>query len=178
MAIIKDGRLVADDWRDVEDDEVLADSGPLGDRIIVSLTRWQREKAALAARNRRVEGGLGVRLRSDELADALREDLDDIGLVAVTFPKVGDGRGYSTARLLRERFGFRGEIRARGHLIRDQFLFLDRCGVDAIELSDAASVVDWQEAMREIGVFYQSANDVRPSVLQLRHGPEPRCGIL
>ena len=161
MAVIKSGKLVQDSWVFVQDDAEL----PSGGDIIVSLERWQGEREALLAR----DGGLGVRLRSDQLAESLGQEAARFQLIALEFPKFSDGRAYSTARLLRERYGFTGELRAVGNVLRDQFLFMDRCGFDAIEVTEDARGLAWATALSEIKVFYQPATDSRTPVYWQRH---------
>ena len=78
---------------------------------------------------------------------------------AVEFPAIGDGRGYTTGRLLRERYGFSGELRAVGPLVRDLFPFLHRCGFDAIEARDEIEAAAWRQAVGAITVAYQNATD-------------------
>jgi uncharacterized protein (DUF934 family) len=79
--------------------------------------------------------------------------LDGVARVEVHFPKFGDGRGFSIARLLRERLGYRGELRAVGHITRDLLLFLERCGFDAFELRDGE---DPHEALASFDDFSHS----------------------
>lgn len=159
MPLIKDGRRVDDPWVAVADDAPL----PVGLPVIVSLTRWQAERTLLLERNAPV----GVRLKSSELAETIAADAGRLALIALEFPVFRDGRAYSTARLLRERYRFRGELRAVGQVLRDQFLFMQRCGFDAFEVSDA-EVDAWPAAMAEFSVFYQPTNDGRPTAIQLR----------
>ena len=104
---------------------------------------------------------LGVRLKSSELAKELGDDARLLELVALEFPTFRDGRAYSSARLLRERYGFSGELRAVGDVLRDQFLFMHRCGFDAFEVADATAVDAWRKALAEFTVFYQPATDGR-----------------
>ena len=106
MPIIKNGVVIKDPWIVIADDAPLPASQP----VIVSLARWLAEGEALRGRN----GLLGVRLRSAELAEDIAADLEHLSLVAIEFPTIGDGRGYTTGRLLRERYGFTGELRAVG----------------------------------------------------------------
>ena len=89
-------------------------------------------------------------------------------MVALEFPKFRDGRAYSTARLLRERYGFAGELRAVGDVLRDQFLFMHRCGFDAFEVADEQAVAAWRKAIAEFTVFYQTATDGRAPAGALR----------
>lgn len=151
MPLIKKGAVVADAWTAVADDQPLP-SGP----IVVSLERWRRDRDTLIGRN----SGLGVRLASHEPAQAIAADLPRLDLVALEFPTFRDGRAYSTARLLRERYGFAGEVRAVGNVLRDQFLFMHRCGFDAFAVEDDAAAA-WNAALAEISVVYQAAADDR-----------------
>ncbi len=161
MALIKDGQRVDDPWIAVADDAGVPPSGP----VIVSLTRWRAEREALSARDEPV----GVRLASHEAAADIAPDLDRIALVALEFPTFRDGRAYSTARLLRERHGFKGELRAVGNVLRDQLLFMHRCGFDAFEIASENAVEAWRKAMEEISVWYQPASDDRVPATVLRH---------
>jgi uncharacterized protein (DUF934 family) len=88
--------------------------------------------------------------------------------VALVFPNFRDGRAYSQARLLRERYGFRGELRATGEVLRDQFLFLVRAGFDAFEVKKDVDVAAFAAAVARYSVFYQPTADGRPSALRAR----------
>ena len=151
MPIIKNGAVIADPWIVIADDAPIPVSRP----VIVSLARWLAEREALVGRN----GLVGVRLRSAELVDDIAADLEHLSLIAVEFPTIGDGRGYTTARLLRERHGFTGELRAVGLLVRDLFPFLNRCGFDAVEARDEVEAAAWLQAVSTITVAYQNATD-------------------
>lgn len=161
MPLIKDGRVVDDPWIAVADDAPLPATGP----VIVSLQRWRSESEALANRG----APIGVRLASHEQASEIAADLPRLALVAVTFPTYRDGRGYTTARLLRQRYRFQGELRAVGNVLRDQFLFLHRCGFDAFEVTKDADVAAWRTAIDELSVWYQPAADRRIPAVRLRH---------
>ena len=160
MPLLKCGRVVDDSWIPVADGDPL----PADGAIIVSLKRWQEERADLIAR----ADGSGVRLASSDPAAAIAADLPFLALIALEFPTFRDGRAYSTARLLRERFGFKGELRAVGNVLRDQLLFMHRCGFDAFEIKDGDAAEAWERAMGEISLVYQPAADGRASVVQLR----------
>lgn len=161
MALISNGRLTDDPWVTVADEEALPASGP----VIVSLDRWRAERDALLARG----SLLGVRLASSQLASEIAADLAHFDLVALEFPTFRDGRAYSIARLLRERYGFAGELRAVGNVLRDQFMFMHRCGFDAFEVADEEQVEAWRKAMDEISIWYQPATDGRVPATTLRH---------
>ena len=160
MSLIRNGRAADDPWTTVGDDGALPD-GP----AIVTLARWQAARDELAARN----APLGLRLRSDQPPALVAADLGRFAVVALEFPKFTDGRAYSHARLLRERHGYRGELRAVGNVLRDQLLFMQRCGFDAFEVADEKAAA-WDRAMAEFSVRYQPAGDDRPAALALRHG--------
>ena len=147
MEIIRNQKIVTDAWQHLADDEALPTEGD----VTVSLARWTSEREALDART----GRTGVRLSPGEEADAVLGDLGVLPLIAVEFPKFTDGRGYSTARLLRERHGYKGELRAIGHVLRDQLFYMHRVGFDAFELAPGKSLTDALEAFSEFSVTYQ-----------------------
>lgn len=167
MPLIKDNRFAKDSWIALSDEEAL----PAGIPVVVSLERWHAEREQLAGRN----APLGLRLRSDQAPAEVAGDLAQFDLIAVEFPKFTDGRGYSTARLLRERYGFAGELRAVGTVLRDQYPFLLRCGFDAFEVSAETDLDGWRAALDEVSVVYQPAADRRPWIAALRQrGPAQR----
>lgn len=151
MAIVRNGEIVEDRWRLLGDAEEMPLEGP----VIVSLERWQNDRDRLMGRNR----PLGIRLRSDQSPRAIAGDVHRFDLVALEFPAFTDGRSYSHARLLRERLGYRGELRAVGNVLRDQYLFMRRCGFDSFEVADGRGADDWRDAVSEISVHYQPAAD-------------------
>jgi uncharacterized protein (DUF934 family) len=154
MAIIKDGRITGNDWRHAADDEMLPEGN-----ITVSLKRWQAEKDSLAGRN----APLGLRLAAADAPEAVAGDLGHFGLVVFDMAHFTDGRVFSKARLLRERFGFSGELRARGDFLRDQMFFLARVGVNAFEFPEGADLEDKLRAFGEFSVTYQAGvDDPRP----------------
>ncbi len=153
---------VADSWTHVSDEAPL----PAGAPASVSLARWKAEHAALGRRN----APLGVRLESHERAEALAGDLAYLALVALDFPKLADGRAYSTARLLRERYGYAGELRATGQVLHDQLFAMVRCGFDSFEFARDADISGVTRALDEITVVYQPAADGRATAAELRAG--------
>jgi len=158
--LVKNGLIVEDNWVAVADDAAIPDDRP----AIVPLDRWRRERAAFEDRN----APLGVRLASDDTLDDIADVLHGIDLIALEFPAFTDGRSYSTARLLRERHGYTGELRAVGQILRDQVQFMARCGFDSFELPDDAGAEDWAAGQSDIAVFYQPAADARPAAAALR----------
>ena len=153
-------------WADDRFTVVSDDEGtPQGD-IIVSLKRYQAEGDALQTNSRDV----GVRIETDEEIEALAYDLPRIPVVSVAFPKFGDGRAFTTATLLRERFGYKGEVRAVGDVLREQAGFMVRCGFDAFEPADGSTPEQWAAATHRFRHVYQRAADRRPTVFDERAG--------
>jgi len=160
MPLIKDGRVADDPWRRLGDEE----QPEAGVSVIVSLERWQAERGALIGRN----APLGLWLKSDQSPADVADDLSHFALIALEFPKFSDGRAFSYARLLRERFGYRGEVRAVGEVLRDVLLYMHRCGFDAFEIARHDAVDRWMAALEEMSVWYQPTDDGRPFVLRQR----------
>lgn len=158
MQIIKNRALTEDAWRQIQDGDPLPPAG----NVIVSLGRWQGESEALA----RHDGNVGVRLAPADELDALVADpekLAAIPVIALEFPRFSDGRAYSKARLLRERYKYTGELRAVGYVLRDQLFYMERCGIDAYELKPGKPLESALEAFSEFSVTYQAAaDDPRP----------------
>jgi len=149
-SVIKNRQIVEDHWQLLADDAELP-AGP----VIVSLARWQQERQALLNRDEPV----GVHLPNTTDVSGLAADLPALALVALEFPKFADGRAYSQARLLRERHGYQGEIRAVGEVLRDQLFFMARSGFDAFQVQADRSLEDALEAFSEFSECYQPASD-------------------
>jgi uncharacterized protein (DUF934 family) len=143
---------VEDPFTWVDDEQDLVD----GD-VILSLARFQAEGDRLLSEGRAV----GVRLKSDEEVEALAYDLPRISLVALEFPKYLDGRHYSNARILRQRYKFAGEVRAVGDVLREQAHVMLRSGFDAFEPADGSGAQEWEAATRRYRHVYQRAADGR-----------------
>jgi len=144
MPLLDAGRPVADRFSVVADDAKLPD-GP----ALVTLARLQAEP--VAGRN----AELGVVVPSTARPDDIAPLLDRVSLVAIEFPKFRDGRGFTIARTLRERYGYTGEIRAVGHLLPDQHSHALRCGFSTVAVADGADLTPWQAALSYIHIAYQ-----------------------
>ncbi|TAM49070.1 MAG: DUF934 domain-containing protein [Paraburkholderia sp.] len=168
-SIIKNRAVVADDWTVVRasDDGALpqADALPAG-RVLVPFALWKQAREALVAA--RGKDALGVWLAPDEEPADLVADFDKISLIGVEFPVFRDGRGYSTARLLRERYGWRGELRSIGDVLRDQLNFMARCGFDAFAVRADKDIHDALRAFEEFSVKYQGAFDTPQPLFRRR----------
>lgn len=144
--------LANDAFTHVADDQDL----PQGD-VIISLTRFQADGERLLGEGRSV----GVRLEANEEVEALAYDLPRLAVVALAYPKFRDGRQYSNARVLRERYGYTGEVRAVGDVLREQAGFMVRCGVDAFEPADGSTPDQWEHVTHRFRHVYQRAADAR-----------------
>jgi uncharacterized protein (DUF934 family) len=157
---------VGESWLVVGADDALPEDGP----VLVPLARWLAERNSLRQRSQAV----GVWLASDTDAalepwqDTLIEDLFALPVVAVDFPAFGDGRGYSLAALLRQRHGYKGELRALGDVLADQIPAMARVGFNAFDVAEGADLDVIKETLGRHGVVYQGAADGRRTVWQLR----------
>ncbi|MGH1371583.1 MAG: DUF934 domain-containing protein [Cellvibrionaceae bacterium] len=162
--LIKDKAIVEDSWTVIEATETPETVDTSAGNIIVPLNVWQAQKDQIGSR----KAEIGVWLNSDQLAEELGNDAAGFALVAVNFPGFMDGRGFTAARLLRERFGFEGELRAIGHVIRDQLFFLQRCGFNSFEMG---SDIDLEAALTSFDDFtetYQAACDQKLPLFRRR----------
>ncbi len=157
--LLKSGAFVADTFTAVVDDAPLPD-GP----AIVSLARFEKDRAGLLERN----APLGVRLKSDENPARLGDDVNHLSLVVLEFPKFRDGRAFSWARMLRTRFGFKGEIRAVGDFLYDQISYQHRTGFDAWEVPDHFTLEQFRRALGEMTGVYQPSADGKKTIRELR----------
>jgi uncharacterized protein (DUF934 family) len=154
--IIRDGRVIDDAWRVVPaTDETLA-SAALPERAIVPLSWWLARRDEILARK---DQPIGVWLDSHEGPEAIVADLAHLAVVAVNFPKFTDGRAYSTARLLRERYAYAGELRAIGDVLRDQLFFMRRCGFDAFAVRADRDIEAALAGFDDFPESYQAAAD-------------------
>lgn len=130
--LYRNGAFAADDW-------VFPAAGepvPAGGKAALPKARFLAERAALAVR----DGAVGIVLESGESLADIEDDVRRFGLIVLRFGRYADGRNYSTARILRDRLGFRGELRAAGDVLRDQVLFMLRAGFDALAIAHAGTV--------------------------------------
>lgn len=147
MPLLKAGRFVTDSWRALADDEAV----PVDGHILVPLARLLAEGSAFAA----FAGKLGVRVEPGQRVEQLEPWLGRLSLVALSFPTFADGRAFSTARLLRERYRFPGEIRAAGDVQIDRYQFMRQCGFDAFEIRPERADTAWARAEIEMTLTYQ-----------------------
>jgi len=164
MALIKNGQIVEDAFIDCTKLEVLPASGAL----LVSVTQWQDHWERLVRRHQSV----GVKLKSDEHPEIIADDLESLAVIALEFPTFKDGRPYSYARLLRDRYGFTGELRAVGDVLLEQIHFMERVGFNSVEIASDDPLADFKIATEEFTVWYQTSGDARQRAAQLRRSPK------
>ena len=137
---------------------------PAEGALLVSLPRFQADHAALLAR----PAPLGVWLASHEQPAAIAGDLDRLALVALDFPVFSDGRAFSSARLLRERYGYKGELRAIGDVLCEQLPFMLRSGFDTFDMKSPKALEEFRAVVGEVRVVYQPTGDGRPTAIDRR----------
>ena len=163
--IIKNGQIIDDDWQILKlDGEQTAASLAWPDgNIMVPMTAWLERKAEILSRGKRKvvrpEREDLVWLDSHEDVEAIAGDLEHFVVIGLNFPKFTDGRAYSTARLLRERYAYRGEIRAIGDVLQDQLFYMKRCGIDAFALREGKDIEAALSGLRVFSETYQAAVD-------------------
>ena len=147
--LLRDRHIVVDEWLYLA--EAAADaSAPL----IVTFAQWQMEPDTWIGRG----SPLGVVLSPAHHVEQLAPDLEYFSLIAAEFSGPSEGRGYTQARLLRERWNFKGELRATGYVRRDQLFFMARCGFNSFELPEA-DLEDAHTAFSTFSAAYQPSND-------------------
>jgi uncharacterized protein (DUF934 family) len=165
MPLVKNARIITDLFVRVAEGEELPGNGD----VLISSERFLADPEALLRRS----GKTGVIWPNNRAVDDLVPYLDRLAAVALVFPTFRDGRAYSQARLLRERHGYDGELRATGQVLRDQFVFMSRAGFDTFEVKKDADADAFAETMKRYSVFYQPTGDGRVTALnrrmQLRH---------
>lgn len=162
MPLIENGRIVEDRFVRVADEDALPEGVP----VLIGIDRFLAEAEVLKGR----QAPIGVIWPNNRPVTEIAPYLDQLSLIALNFPIFRDGRAYSQARLLRERLGWRGPLRAIGNVLRDQFLLMERSGFDQIEAVKEADAAAFDEAVHTYTVFYQPATDERPSLLRQRLG--------
>ena len=110
-----------------------------------------------------------VRLEAGEDARRLIPFLGRLQLIEISFPRFRDGRGFSSARILREA-GYKGELRAEGDVLIDLLFFMRRCGFDSFASQHSLNPADVEAALNRYSNVYQDATDAAVPIWKLRHG--------
>jgi uncharacterized protein (DUF934 family) len=145
--LIKSGAVTQDRWTLLREPATAWPSSP----VIVPLATWLASRAELAAR-----ADVGVWLAPTDDPALLAGDVGTLSVVAIDFPRFADGRGYSIARLLRDRYNYKGELRAVGDIARDQLYYLHQVGFDAFVLRDGKDAQDAVASLRDFTDGYQA----------------------
>jgi uncharacterized protein (DUF934 family) len=164
--IIKNKAVVSDDWTVLRlADEQAAESVaiPAG-KVIVPLAVWQAQRSTLQTR-----GDVGVWFASHERPEALKDDVAQLPVIAVDFPKFADGRGYSIAYNLRARLGYTGELRAIGDVLRDQLFYMQRVGFDAFATREDRNIHDALKGLTDFSEPYQTSWDQKIPLFRRAH---------
>lgn len=151
--LIKNGALVDDQWtvlNEATGPDVLRVVG--GKNFIVPLKFWQLYRDEIEE----FSGGISLWLNSDEDINAIANEIHNFSLIALNFPVFSDGRSYTNARELRERFNYQGEVRAIGDVLRDQLFYMSRCGFDAFSLRFDQDADACLQAFKDFQTNYQS----------------------
>jgi uncharacterized protein (DUF934 family) len=160
MPLVRGGKITGDTFLHVADDAGI----PADGAILISAARFLEDPETLSRR----AGRTGVIWPNSRDVDDLVPFLDRLAVVALVFPTFRDGRAYSQARLLRERYCYRGELRATGQVLRDQFLFMLRAGFDAFEVKKESDAEAFANTVKRYSVFYQPTGDGRMTALHRR----------
>lgn len=153
--LIRQGQHLEDNWTllpatDTPESVTLPEG-----KLVVPVNVWLAHRDTLASR----DGEIGVWLDSTDEPEAIAVDLPKLALVAINFPVFADGRGFSFARVIRDRYGFEGELRAIGDVARDQLFYMMRCGFDAFLLRDDQDIEIALQAFEDFADAYQGASD-------------------
>jgi len=168
--LIRDLAVVQDDWTRLPQGEWEAAQPLPPGKLIVPLAFWLHHRDALTRRG----DAIGLWLNSDEHPEAIHADIASFPLVAINFPVFSDGRGYSYARIVREQYGYRGELRAVGDVLRDQLFLMRRCGFDSFELRADRDPESALAGLHDFQYTYQGATVDIGVPLLLRRSTGPR----
>lgn len=146
MRIIKDKKIVEDNWTYVSDTSPVQDGN-----ITVSPEKWQHDRKELLNRN----GNLGLRLGSVDSLDHIKKDLENFKLIELNFSAFTDGRGFSQAWMLRNRYQYKGELRAVGHFMLDQMYYLSRVGFNSFNPENPTDLQCALSALDDFTIQYQ-----------------------
>jgi phosphoadenosine phosphosulfate reductase len=155
--IIRAGQVVEDNWNQIHlaNGESPAEVTLQAGLHLFPLALWQSRKQEIISRYKRI----GLWLDSDEAAESIADDLHYFQVIGVNFPKFADGRGFSTARLLRERLGYEGEVRALGDVLQDQLFYMKRCGFDSFAVRADRDIEAAVASLADFPDAYQAATD-------------------
>jgi uncharacterized protein (DUF934 family) len=153
MRVIKDKSVIDDEWSLIRE---LDDSAPIPEgSVILPFSFWQTNRDLLLKSKKNHAIWIDGSIETESLLD----DLESFSIIALNFPTSKDGRSYSHARLLRERYGYKGELRAIGDVLQDQLFFMERCGIDCFQIRDVKNIEQALSGFEGFSVCYQAAAD-------------------
>jgi uncharacterized protein (DUF934 family) len=160
MPLVKGNQIVSDEFVTLGDEDAIPPTG----NLLLPAARFLADADAILAR----DGKVGVIWPNSRDIDELAPYLPKLAVVALVFPTFRDGRGYSQSRILRERYSYKGEVRATGQVLRDQFVFMLRAGFDAFLVKKESDAEAFANVAKRYSVFYQPAADGRPTAFRRR----------
>ncbi len=162
MRVIKDNAVIEDDWQLIRE---IADDAPLPEgHVILPFDYWKAHAEELIEKNSQQ----AIWIDGDTETDVIVEDLPRLDLIALDFPAFKDGRSYSHARLLKQRYNFTGELRAIGDVLRDQLFYMLRCGFDSFQIREDKDAEAALAGFLDFSVRYQAAADDAVPIYKLR----------
>ncbi len=168
--LVREGRVVSDDpWTFLADGE----DGPVVGDLVVPFHRFVEQRDFWLSR---ASGRLGLLVGPADKVEDIAQDVNRFALIAVAFPAFRDGRGFTSARLLRERYGYEGELRAVGDVLPDLLFYLLRCGFTSFTLKAPDPEAAYARAVKTFSVSYQAASDARTPVHRLRAAKKKGAG--
>jgi len=164
LQVIKDNQIITDDWELASD---LDNDSPLPEgKVIIPFTYWLDNRESLIKTGRK----FAVCVNGDDETEEIARDVEHFEMIALEFPKFTDGRSYTHARLLRERYNYQGELRAVGDVLQDQLFFMKRCGIDSYKLREDKDIHKALQALKGFSVKYQTAADGAAPIYKIRSG--------
>lgn len=158
--LIRNGQIVADEWQvlRIAEGQLPGEAKVPTGKVLVPLAVWLAHRDELLQRKHHGDD-LGVWLAAEDDAEKLLPHLSEFAVIGVDFPVFRDGRGYSSAYLLRSRHGYKGELRAIGDVLKDQLFYLARVGFNAFAVKEGKSVEDALASLKDFSEVYQGSVD-------------------
>jgi uncharacterized protein (DUF934 family) len=163
LRVIKDNSIHEDGWNRIAGIKP-GERLPEGD-IILPFQYWKGNRDSLKDH----KGRIAVCINGDDRIEDVAASLQEFELIALEFPAFKDGRCYSHARLLRDRYHYQGDIRAVGDVLRDQLFYMKRCGISSFAIREDKDIQDALNALRDFTVTYQTAADGNPPIYKVRN---------
>jgi uncharacterized protein (DUF934 family) len=153
MRVIKNKEIINDDWeliRELDCSKKVSEG-----KVIIPFVDWQASRDGLLKRDTEH----AVWIDGDTVTEDLLDDLEHFSIIALDFPAFKDGRSYSHASLLRNRYNYKGDLRAIGDVLRDQLFYMQRCGIDSYAIREDKDIEDALKSLQDFSVRYQAAAD-------------------